>query len=64
MNELVKIVPLVVFIYKWIINTTSELVKKYIHGARSLIVLQPSGVSGDGPKLEVPHLTPYIKMFV
>ena len=32
MNELVKIVPLVVFIYKWIINTTSELVKNIYKG--------------------------------
>ena len=36
---MVKYVPLVVFIYKGIINTTSELVKKYIHGARSLKTL-------------------------
>ena len=44
-----------------IIASTSQ---KKVYRDSSSIVLQLSGVSGDGPKLEVPHLTPYIKMFV
>ena len=47
MNEMVKIVPLVVFIYKWIINTTSELVKNIYkgQGQMKLLLEETSSVS-------------------